>query len=228
MPILRTKKDNFFKIWSPKMAYVLGFFTADGNMTKNKRKAHFIEFEITDKELLYKIRELLGSNHKITARKRGERWKVSYRLQIGSKEIFSDLIKLGMVPNKSKVIKLPKVPKKYFSDFVRGYFDGDGYIGYGIYDRKYRKSKKHFLGSCFTSGSKIFLEGLLEVFRKNKILEKGFIYRKKRGFDLVFSINDTKKLFNFMYNDLENKLFLERKYDKFRKGLKLLENHSAN
>ena len=28
-----------------------------------------------------------------------------------------------------------------------------------------------------------------------------------------------------MYNDAKNSLFLERKYDKFCKGLKLLENH---
>ena len=50
------------------MAYVLGFFAADGNMIKNKRGAHFIEFQITDKNLLEKIRELLGSNQKIAIR----------------------------------------------------------------------------------------------------------------------------------------------------------------
>jgi len=72
------------------MAYVLGFFTADGSMTKNKRGAHFIELEITDKDLLYTIRELLESNHKITERKRSDKWKRAYRLQIGSKMMFND------------------------------------------------------------------------------------------------------------------------------------------
>jgi hypothetical protein len=48
MPIYRAKNENFFKKWSPEMAYVLGFFTADGNMLKNKRGAHFIEFNTTD------------------------------------------------------------------------------------------------------------------------------------------------------------------------------------
>lgn len=66
------------------MAYVLGFFTADGSMIKNKRGAHFIEFEITDKDLLFRIRDLLGSNHKITTRDRNK--SLSYRLQIGSKK----------------------------------------------------------------------------------------------------------------------------------------------
>lgn len=72
------------------MAYVLGFFIADGSMAKNKRGAHFIEIEITDKELLEEIREAIGSNYKISVRNRDKKWKISYRLQIGSKEVFSD------------------------------------------------------------------------------------------------------------------------------------------
>ena len=90
MPIFKAKNENFFKTWTPEMAYVLGFFTADGNMIKNKRGAHFIEFEITDKDLLHAIRGLLESNHKITERKRRDSWKKAYRLQIGSKVIFND------------------------------------------------------------------------------------------------------------------------------------------
>ena len=89
------------------MAYVLGFFIADGNMIKNKRGAYFISIEITDKDILEKIREVIGSNHKISIRKEIENHKERYRLQIGSKEMFNDLLKLGVVPNKSKVIELP-------------------------------------------------------------------------------------------------------------------------
>ena len=218
MPIFKTVNSNFFKTWAPEMAYVLGFFTADGSMIKNKRGTHFIEFDITDKNLLYRIRELLGSNHKITERHRGDNYKNSYRLQIGSKEIFNNLIELGMTPNKSKTIRLPRIPEKYFSDFVRGYFDGDGCISYGIYNRKDRKSKFYLFGSRFTSGSRKFLESLLKKFQKNKITKRGFIYNKKRGVDLVFSTNDTKNLFKFMYGDVKCGLFLQRKYDKFFKA----------
>ncbi|PIP28260.1 MAG: hypothetical protein COX29_02045 [Candidatus Moranbacteria bacterium CG23_combo_of_CG06-09_8_20_14_all_35_22] len=70
MPIHKTKNENFFKKWSPEMAYVLGFFAADGCMIKNNRGAYFIEFQITDKDILLKIKKLLGSNHKITERKK--------------------------------------------------------------------------------------------------------------------------------------------------------------
>ena len=225
MPIFKTKNENFFKIWSPEMAYILGFFTADGNMIRNKRGAHFITIEITDKDILEKMRDAIGSNHKIGTRIKKFPEKKSYRLQIGSKNIFNDLLKLGLTPNKSKTIDLPIVPDKYFSEFARGYFDGDGCVSYGIYDRKNRKSKNYLLVSRFSSGSKIFTESLLKKLRRIVKIEGGFIYKKKGGWDLVLSTNDTKKLFRFMYNDAKNCLFLERKYDKFCKGLKLSESH---
>ena len=37
------------------MAYVLGFFAADGTMIANNRGAHFIEFHSTDKQLLKQV-----------------------------------------------------------------------------------------------------------------------------------------------------------------------------
>ena len=225
MPIFKIKDEKFFKTWSSEMAYVLGFFTADGNMIKNKRGAHFISIEVTDKDILEKIKKVIGSNHKIGVRAREFPEKDAYRLQIGSKKIFNDLIKLGLTPNKSKIIDLPRVPDKYFSDFVRGYFDGDGNVSCGVYNRKDRKSKNYLFGSRFTSGSRIFLESLLKKLKENEVAKGGFIYNKKRGIDLVFSTNDTKRLFKFMYRNTKNRLFLERKYDKFCKGLKFLENH---
>lgn len=207
------------------MAYVLGFFTADGNMIRNKRGAHFIEFQIIDKDLLYKIRELLESNHKITARKRGEIWKTSYRLQIGSKEIFNDLLKLGLTPNKSKTIDLPHIPDKYLPHFVRGYFDGDGNVVVGYFNRRDRKSKARVLCTRFTSGSKLILDNL-----KNNLGRllgaTGSSHNRDNTWRLNYSINDSKKLFKFMYNK-KGSLFLERKYNKFCEGIKLIEGHNS-
>ena len=56
MPIFKRKNEDFFKKWTPEMAYVLGFFTADGNMIKNKRGSHFIEFYSTDRDIIEKIK----------------------------------------------------------------------------------------------------------------------------------------------------------------------------
>lgn len=48
----KTLNQDFFKEWNPTMAYVLGFFAADGNMIRTKRGGHFISFHITDKIVL--------------------------------------------------------------------------------------------------------------------------------------------------------------------------------
>lgn len=203
------------------MAYVLGFFTADGNMIKNKRGAYFISIEITDKDLLYKVRGLLGSNHKIAERKRDNKWKKSYRIQIGSKKMFDDLTKLGMEPNKSKTINLPNVPEEYFSDFVRGYFDGDGCVTICHYKRKDRKGKKCTkILSGFISGSEKFIKSLHAALKDLAGVVGGASY-KNRGYRLFFSNTDTRKLYNFMYNN-KNDLFLVRKKKKFKKYFEII------
>ncbi len=194
------------------MAYVLGFFTADGSMSKNKRGAHFIELQITDEDLLEKIRRTIGSNHKITSRKRNGKFKTIFRLQIGSKIIFADLLGLGITPKKSKTINFPEVPRKYVHDFVRGYFDGDGNVTISRYFRKNRKSHQgRTMLAGFTSGSKKFLLGLQKCLQQYASLGKGTLYFSNRGYRLYYSVNDAKKLYSFMYNKLTNDLFLTRK-----------------
>lgn len=221
MPIYKTKNENFFKKWNPEMAYVLGFFTADGDMIKNKRGAHFIELQITDKNLLEKIRNLLGSNHKIGINKINDKWKTRYRLQIGRKIIFNDLLKLGLTPNKSKTITLPKIPNKYLSHFTRGYFDGDGNVTISKYKRANRNYKKSTtILSGFTSGSKFFLEKLHLKLKKIAKISGGTLYFHQ-GYRLYFSVKDSLLLYKFLYKNINNNLYLSRKKKIFEKYFKL-------
>ncbi|MFZ3100102.1 MAG: LAGLIDADG family homing endonuclease [Minisyncoccales bacterium] len=210
MPIYKEINHDFFKLWTPEMAYVLGFFSADGSMIKNKRGACFIEFEITDKELLKKIKEALGSNHKISERKRNEKWKTSYRLQIGSGKIFKDLLSMGITPNKSKTICLPDVPDNCFSHFTRGYFDGDGNVVAKFY-KKPKSSKQRLVFLVrFTSGSRLFLESLRDRIKELASAE-GFVIKRKNWYILTYSIFASRKLFQFMYLQDGNNLYLKRK-----------------
>jgi len=212
MPVYKTKNENFFKKWSSEMAYVLGFFAADGCMMKNKRGAHFIEFQITDKDILLKIKGLLGSNHKIAEKKLRINWKTAYRLQIGSKIIFRDLLNLGLTPRKSKTIKLPDIPDKYFNHFARGYFDGDGNVH--VQKRQDRKSKSSIIQTHFTCGSQNFLMQLQEKLRSLALAKGGNIVYYSGAHRLRFSIKDSVKLYIFMYRDAKD-LFLARKKNVF-------------
>ena len=125
------------------MAYVLGFFAADGSMLTNKRGGKYIEFQITDRIILENIQRVTGANQKLTIRpSRDVRWKTMYRLQVGSKEWFEDLTRRGFTQHKSNTLRFPKVPKESLGDFIRGYFDGDGCIYFKhlkYADRKYKR-----------------------------------------------------------------------------------------
>ncbi len=181
-------------------------------MIKNKRGAHFVSFYSTDRDLLEKVKLNLKSNLKISAKKINAKYpnhKQSYVLQIGSKEVFNDLIHLGMTPNKSLTIRMPTVSKKYLSHFLRGYFDGDGHVSVSTYQKKDRKNKSTIIITGFTSGSKKFLEGLWKVLKKSRIIEGGTLYHTD-GYHLCFSTRDSLRLYNFMYQK-EKDLYLGRK-----------------
>ncbi len=94
MPIYKNVNKDFFKVWTPNMAYILGFFAADGYMTLNKRGARFWNIEISDKGLIFAIKKEIEAEHKISLRPAKQGELQLYRLQIGSKEMFQDLMEI--------------------------------------------------------------------------------------------------------------------------------------
>lgn len=219
MPIIKRYDRDFFKVWSPDMSYVVGFLYADGNLVKTERNTHFIAFYTADKELLEQMREVFGSNHMVS-----ERASVTgkvFRLQIGSKVWFTDLYKIGLTPGKTLRMQLPRIPKKYFGDFLRGYFDGDGNVWSGLI-HKGRNSPTMTIQVAFTSGSHNFLVDLHKLLNDYGYVEGGSIYASKtRNYSrLSFSKQDALKIYKIMYN-AEHKLFLPRKKQVFEKFEKL-------
>ncbi len=213
MPIYKKVNKNFFKKWDYNMSYILGFFAADGYITINKRGGQFWCIQIIDRTFLEEIKNTIESNHKINIRIDKLTKNKIYRLQIGSIEMCDDLKKLGFEKNKTKRMLVPNIPKKYFSEFVRGYFDGDGNIWSG-YIHKNGKNKKKTLQIMFTSCSLDFLKQL-HVKLKEVGIQGGSIYNHKDKYArLSFSLMDSLKICNFMYNgrvDIQSNLFLQRK-----------------
>jgi hypothetical protein len=226
VPIHRTLDQDFFKEWSPNMAYVLGYFAADGSMLKNNRGGYYIEFTSTDRILLEHVQKATGSTHKLTQRMEDARnqphWKASYRIQIGSKEWFQDLEKLGFTQNKSNTLQFPNVPDEHLAHFVRGYFDGDGCAYFNKLKYADRNNLRWVLVTLFTSGSKSFLEKLHSALRENGIVG-GSICDKMRGFELKLSHKDSLALYRLMYHTAEvSELFLPRKREKLEEAIQVL------
>lgn len=198
------------------MAYVLGFFAADGYITVNRRGSQYWCLEICDKDLLRDIRAIIGSNHLISTRKGRGNKRDSYRLQIGSHEMCDDLHKLGFWQNKTHGLAVPFVPDGFLRDFIRGYFDGDGHVWAGLAN-KGKGIRSLSIQTGFTSCSLVFLERIRDRLADQGI--KNGRIRQGRGsyYRLVYSVKSSLKMHNFMYNGLTSSLFLQRKRAVFEK-----------
>lgn len=203
--IKHSANENYFSKWSPEMAYILGIVFSDGNISWNVKKSYnalTITAAEKDKDHLEKIRLKLESTKPLLYSTQTE----SYRLIINSKKICQILMKFGVVPNKSLIVKFPKVPKKYLKDFIRGIIDGDGTVRY------VNRKKSPYFEITVSSGSKNFLESLVKEISTIGVLTK---LRKSQGNTYIaqYSCQRGLKLASWIYKDAD--LYLSRKYEQF-------------
>lgn len=115
-------------------AYWLGFMLADGNVFPTKDGRFHIRAYQKDPVHLQKLVDWVGSGKIYESRSKQYVWHYAAWY---SKESYDDLVRLGCVPNKSKVLLPPThIPDSLTRHLIRGYNDGDG----GVYpaDRRIR------------------------------------------------------------------------------------------
>ena len=188
--------NHFFDVWSADMAYVLGFWWADGCMKDHRRWS--IYQHKNDRYLLHNILNVMESNYPVQHDKRG-----CCFFEISSEMICKKVCELGGTTKKSLTIHMPDVPSQYLRDFVRGVFDGDGCITYDKYNKQYM--------SYISSGSNIFLSQMQKRLSFNEIF-----CVKNAQISIKFNATNTRSLGNFMYyNHMNEKLRMIRKHEKF-------------
>ena len=185
--------EDFFKKWTPEMAYVLGFWFADGYM--RKEKSYRIVFFENNRQILEEILIVLGSGHPI------KKQDNCHFVSICSKKLYVDLLSLGGIRAKSKTITFPKVPQPVLPDFIRGFFDGDGSVFHVTYKRTKDGLVTKELRTNFTSGSQEFLIGLMGNLRKEIGLKEKILgsYNSGGSLKLGYGVKDSKKLLRYMY-----------------------------
>ena len=203
-----TANHDYFKTWTPNMAYVAGLFYADGTMNKEANKIS-ITLHKEDRYLLEKIQCELQSTSSITDITTSN----CCVIPIYSAQIKQDLSIMGVTPNKSLTVEMPEIPILYLSHFVRGYFDGDGTI----------VQSKDNPRVNFTCGSKKFLEQLSRMIEKetgitSKINEKPFkpsklVTKGNTCYRLYFNGLNALDLGKWLYQEAD--LLMERKYKKY-------------
>ena len=131
------QKNKDFKFeWTPEMAYAIGLLTTDGNLSKDGRH---IDLTSKDIQLLQTFKRCLHIDTRICYKKGGLTGKKYPRIQFSNAKFYRELIKIGLMPNKSKVLGEIDVPDNIFIDFLRGHFDGDGCC-YSFWDKRWPNS----------------------------------------------------------------------------------------
>jgi hypothetical protein len=229
--------ESFFKSWSNEMAYVLGVIYTDGYLFCDKRRKIY-RFTVGQKypELLQKVLNLMDCNAQLYHRKKHGISGDLYFFNVYHPKMYSDLINIGLMTPKSKNIDFPNIPSEFVRHFLRGCWDGDGSI--------YFESGK--LRGSYTCGSFKFIEKIVQelyradIYKRTPPSDKSErdkiwlnypdgkfplkIHEEKRSKSYYIKLDRRKnieKLFHYFYDDVDESIYLTRKYNVFVKGLNL-------
>lgn len=236
MKRIKTLNENVFnEINDEKSAYFLGLLYSDGNLVKRK-KCNSWTLSICQSEkdfdIIIKFKEYLETNRKIIEIKNKDR--KYYSISINSEKICLNLMKFGVVSNKSLILKFPEfISDELMPHFIRGYFDGDGSVWegkrkkmivkndhkkYGFRERIIQNVKFNF------TGSNTFIPYLQEYLINHVGLSKTKLnYSKSKEEHKHCSMEysgrkNMKKLYDYMYSSAT--IYGKRKKEKFENIIK--------
>lgn len=211
-----TIDDNFFKVQSHNMAYVLGLLASDGNIAKNENGI-FIELERTDEYLLKEINELTSNSRPIkyyTHKHPDGTETNAAKFQAWSAEWKKDLSVYNIVPAKTNTLKPPYfLNKKYYISYLKGYFDGDGSF--------YFNPSKYKWNISFCGASYEVISWIRDIFVNLYGIAVGKVEKQvlKSGnnfFRIIISGKENiKRIYQMWYQEETSSICLLRKKKKF-------------
>lgn len=212
--------ESFFdKIDTEAKSYFLGLLYADGCNYGKRNNAIAIGLQERDGYILKQFSNELKTDRPLVFRKATKiNWQNTLRLDINSRKISENLIKLGCWPKKDYNLKFPteeQVPNNLINHFIRGFMDGDGSILYSkCHNRKSSYKLSVSFSSCLT-----FLEPLKEFLKRELNVRLSIPPIRAKVNKLcrdsrTTSKYDSIKLLNWLYN--EATIYLQRKYDIYR------------
>lgn len=191
------------------MAYVVGLMATDGHLSVDGRH---LDLTSKDIEQLENFKKCLKINTKISWKSSGYGGKCSH-VQFSDVKFYRWLQSIGVNQKKTNTIAEIKIPEKYFFDFLRGSFDGDGCV-YAYYDPRWVNS--YLLYAQFCSGSLNHLKWLNNKIKQFLCYEGRITYQGKNTFKLRYSKYASLDLFKKMYYK-KGVVCLSRKKIKFEK-----------
>lgn len=200
---------HFFSKYTKESAYWAGFIMADGNVNYTKPK-YYVQIGLSekDKNHLQKFSDAIDFTGPLYEYKKNN----AISIHVRGKWFVDDLLsKYGIVERKSLIAVYPKyLPKELHSHFIRGYFDGDGSV-----------SNKRSLTISFIGNENIIksIRDILHQTLKLKISGldcKAYLRNTKsqKIKQFVYSGESARKIIKWLYNDTNENIRLDRKYDK--------------
>lgn len=206
------KNENYFSTQSSNMAWLMGFIAADGSIRKNENEIK-IGLSVLDKEILEKIRIELELKTEVKEYINSQGYACA-NLQWTCEQHKKDLAIYNIIPEKTFKLKPPyNLEKKYWIDYIRGYFDGDGSINL-IQNSNGRRNGNLRWQVC--SATKEILEFIVDFFEKEYQIPRVNIYEAQRInplYYIQYSSVATRKIYSILYTP--NSLYLKRKKDHF-------------
>ncbi len=201
--------------WRPELAYAIGLLASDGCLSGD---GLLIDLTSKDREQLENYSKCLGVKFNI-----GVKWankgKKYLRIQFKNRFFYDFLLSIGLTQKKSLTLGKLAIPEKYFFDFLRGCFDGDGH-SYSYWDPRWRSSFMFYVG--FSSASLDFIEWIREEI-KNKVGIVGHLTkttRKNGCYQIKYAKKEALELIKKMYYN-PHVICLSRKHKKIQKTLEI-------
>lgn len=125
--------ERAFSFWNPTMAYVLGYFVADGCLRNNpytskgvSKSRWYFRVGSIDRDIVEFVSRFLQAKQSILTSKTHCPVNEFYTFELCNAKIASDLFNLGIVERKTYEDFDIDVPAAFEPDFWRGFLDGDG------------------------------------------------------------------------------------------------------
>lgn len=210
-----TKPQGKVKIkWSANFAYAVGLIVTDGCLYGDGRHISLTTKDIQQAE---NFKRCLGLNVKIGKKYSGFRNKNEcLHVQFGDVLFYKFLVSIGVTPAKSKTLGKINIPDKYFFDYLRGCFDGDGCF-YSYWDPRWKSSHMFYIEFATASENHVvWLQNEIE----NKLKVKGYIKSTKNQvcLHLRYAKRESMEIIRNMYYN-PGVVCLSRKFVKIKKAL---------
>lgn len=209
-------RENYFdNIDTEEKAYILGLLYADGSVVHNNV---CLSLSGEDSELVYKIRDIFYEDDRpiSIAKFDNPNHQDAYRLNIINKHIKENLNRYGLCQNKTLTLSPPLfLSDDFVRHFIRGYFDGDGHIGWWWIkqSKKVDKGIGSMKGNFNIVSTEIVCEWIKDQFSKFGVIAHIYTNRGRNNTLIVSGNQQIKKCLDYMYRD--SNLFLARKHKKY-------------